>query len=66
MVTITQNNNLSVDLKNIEEILKTIADEIAKSPKYFINKIKSSTETVIELKYETKYFHKTNHNITNK
>lgn len=65
MATINQNNYLSVNLEDIEEILKIIADVITKSPKYFINKITSSSTTAVELKYETKDFQKTNHNINN-
>ena len=65
MAAINQNNYLSVNLEDIEEILKIIADVITKSPKYFINKITSSSTTAVELKYETKDFQKTNHNINN-
>ena len=65
MAAINQNNYLSVNLEDIEEILKIIADVITKSPKYFINKITSSSTTAVELKYETKDFHKTNHDINN-
>ena len=65
MVTINQNNNLNVNLESIEEILKIIADAIAKPSKYFIDKIKSDSATAVELNYETKDFHKTNHNINN-
>ena len=65
MVTINQNNNLNIDLEYIEEILNNIADVITKSPKYFINKIKSSSVTDVNPEYETKNLHKTNHNINN-
>ena len=65
MVTINQNNNFNVNLESIEEILKIIADAIAKPSKYCLDKIKSGSETTVELKYETRDFHKTDHNIKN-
>ena len=65
MATVNQNNNLNINLESIEEILKNIADAITKPPIYIINKLKSGSATVVELKNETEAFNKTNHNIEN-
>lgn len=65
MATINKNNYVSVNLEDIEEILKIIADVIAKPSKYIINKIKSGSTTAVELKYKTKEFQKPHHNVKN-
>lgn len=43
MVTSYQSNSIGIDLENIEEILKKIAEIISKPSKYILNKLNSSS-----------------------